>query len=439
MPHLGVNMNKIDFQKNLKHIYFPALVLSILLAATSALFHQSQNTLIGKDLGFSQISALKVATIVPQLVLGLTLLLFSIYKPFEKVFKGTLLSLLGVAAILVGFAFFHENLEIKNVSEGLGSFQPLVAHWPLSLLYIVLNLLNFNLFSFLIWGFINRVSSPFDGIKFYIPLAFALGLTGMLGSLLRKAPNWSLLSLAIPALALMICSILFFNWIWKKLPVQYLHPEEPTATSKSRFPYLTAAYLLAGGLMVKRLLDMLLKQHLRTEFQTPDAYVKFVGKLSMSMGSSTIAFTILWVVLGTWLILKKGWRTTAILGATSILLGWAISVAISASSESTSWLNQGILNGLLLGTTYALFFPLLQMLYLYLPFKSRLKTKAATELITLPLLQGIPSLATQTLLLTVGSISVLAGYIKLLLVPILMILLLIACWVLGKKFLKVKN
>jgi ATP/ADP translocase len=56
------------------------------------------------------------------------------------------------------------------------TYEPAITNWPLSSLYVAIHLLSVNLFSILIWGFINRLTSFAEGIKYYIILAFVLGI-----------------------------------------------------------------------------------------------------------------------------------------------------------------------------------------------------------------------------------------------------------------------
>ncbi len=425
-----------DLRKAIKFIFFPALLLSMFLSCSVTLFHFSQNSLIGNQLGFSEIPALKVSTIIPRIILAVSLLIFSIYKPFEKVFKGALLILTGVIVLLTGLMFFQEHLTLSGVSEVFGIYKPLITHWPISLMYIVLSVLNFSFYSLFIWGFINRLVSLPEGIKYYIPLTLVLGVAGAmtsnLGLMVLGASKWPLMAMIVPAIVFMVFSFFVFNWSWKRLPNSLIHPQE-SSVSHTAFPYLSAAYLLAGSAMIKSFLDILFKSELRTQFPGAATYLKFMEAYLMSVGSATIAISIIWAILGTWLILKKGWKTTALYASLSILVGGIIFL-----SFSLSWLGQGIFNGLLVGTASALFFPLIQILYLYLPYQNRFKTKIVTEMIALPLMKAVPSLATQGLLVAFGSIAAIALYLKIF-VPILMVLLVIASYRASLKTLDSKN
>lgn len=429
-------MPNTNLRKVIKFIFFPALLLSVFLSGSSTLFNFSQYTLMAQ-LGFDQIPALKVSTILPQIILALSLLIFSIYKPFEKVFRGTLITLTGIIALVTGLMFFQEHPTLNGVSEDLGIYKPLVTHWPISLMYIVLSLLSFNLYSLFIWGFINRLVSLSQGIKYYIPIAFVFGITGAvisnLGLIAIGASRWSLIVMVILAIVLMVCSFFIFNWSWKRLPDSLVHPKNEPSVSQTRFPFLSAAYLLAGCVMVKSFLDILFKSQLKAQSPDPASYSIFMSYYSKSAGYATIAISIIWAVLGTWLILKKGWKTTALYASLSILLGGIIFLSLSLSL-----LNQGIFTGLLTSTTSALFFPLVQILYLYMPYQNRFRTKIVTEMIALPLMKGLPSLTMQGLLVIFGSIAAITLYLKIL-IPILMILLIIASIRVGSRFSGIKT
>lgn len=417
-------MLNTNLQKTIKFIFFPALLLSIFLSGSSTLFQFSQHTLLEKQLGFSQIPTLKVYSILPQIILALFLLIFSINKPFEKVFRGTLITLTGVITLLTGLMFFQEDLALNRRSEALGIDNSLIAYWPTSLMYIALSLLNFNLYSLFIWGFINRLVSLSEGIKYYIPLAFVLGISGAvisnLGLLAIGASKWPLMAMVIPAIILMASSFCLFNWSWKRLPDSLIYPQDESSVSQTRFPFLSAAYLLAGCVMIKGFLDFLFKSQLRTQFPDPASYSTFMADYSLSAAAGTLIISMIWAVLGTWLILKKGWKTTALYASLSILAGGIIFLSLSLS-----WLNQGIFTGLLISTASTLFFPLIQILYLYIPYQNRFKTQIVTEMIVLPIMKEVPSLTMQGLLVIFGSIAAMTFYLKII-IPILIVLLIIA-------------
>ena len=143
--------------------------------------------------------------------------------------------------------------------------------------------------------------------------------------------DWPLISIVILAIGLMLFALITFNWSWKRLPDHFIHPEEPQIVPRDRFPFLAGAYLLAGSVMVERILTLTtLFYQVKTQFLGSSKfmgdYSKFMGDYSVSVNLSTIIISVLWVVLGTWLILKKGWRTTALFGSMSTLIGACLSI-----------------------------------------------------------------------------------------------------------------
>lgn len=396
------------FPDKIRQIFFPAILIAVLLAASSTLFQLSQSILIINQLGISQLPTLRMFVAIPQVILVISLLIFSMYKPFEMVFRGTLVTLIVLASLLTGLSFFQEEFT----------------HW----LFVGLHLLNFPLFSLLIWGFINRLTTSPEGMKYYIPLAFVMGIIGVLVSnvvsRLMAASALPPLSMVLAAIALMVCSLLVFNRAWRN----DIHPEG----TKIRFPVLSSAYLLAGCVMVNKFLDIVFRSQLKGVIPTSQTYTELMGYFSSTVVISTIIASALWAVIGTWLLLKKGWRVTAMCSSISILSGGVVFLIISNTVAPASWLSQGIFSGLLTGTATTLFFALVQILYLYLPSQSRFTTKVVTEMIALPLLAGIPSLVTQALL-TTGPLSSLTPIFNIL-VLILMILLVFASTRASSKF-----
>lgn len=435
-----------DFKKLLNLSFLPAIFITVVLSCASALFYLAVNSLQRLQIDPLQHIALKSPMIIPQIILAVILLIVSRYKSFEKVFKGTLIALIGLTSLLTLFVFFQGNLQLQSMPAALVNimpkhmvtlYEPHIIHWPSSLLFIVASLLSFNLFSLLIWGFINRISTVKEGIKYYITLTLVLGIVGAiianLGFVYLGAANWSLYALIIPAIAFMIFALMIFSFAWNKLPMDLMQPKESGINRKNRFPFLSAAYLLAGCLMAKNILSTLWKFQVKSQMPSPNVYSNFFGRFSVTVAATTLIISILWVILGTWILKKKGWRTAAWSGFLSVIIGGLLFFGFSIGNSSVSWLNQGIFTGVLTTTTSGLFFPLIQILYLYLPFQNRFETKVATEMVALPLMKAIPSLMTQGLIMTFGSLSAAALYLQIL-VPIFMLLLYIAYKRLGSKF-----
>jgi ATP/ADP translocase len=174
--------------------------------------------------------------------------------------------------------------------------------------------------------------------------------------------------------------------------------------------------------MVAHLLTIAFKFQVFSLLPSSEGFAEFMGHYSTVFSVSTVVISVLWVVLGAWLLVNKGWRTTALCGALSILVGGVIFFGASAITGSPSWLYQGIYNGTLASTERVLFFPLVQILYLYIPYQARLRAKIVTEMIALPLVTTIPPLVFQGLLVFLP-MSTITLYLNIPAVFILMVLL----------------
>lgn len=410
-------MTTLKLSEKTKFVFLPTFLMAVLLNLCMTIFYFVGNSIISSIMvaNPSQVPYLKTLSYIPEAILAVALFFVSKY-PFEKVFKYTLLTLIAIMAILTGL------LAITEIHP---------------LYYIAVRTMSMHLAFFLIWGFINRISNISDGMKYYIPLTFVLGLIAglttmlisgiILGFMTLVLPDFdknlqlltvyigdrSLITAASSAIVLTCFTLLVFHWAWKRLPDSLLSPKTIKEPS-TPFPYLSAAYLLASSFMVQHILNLLLKTRL-AEIKNAGAYSTVMSSYSITTGVVGILFFILWAIVGTMLLIKKGWRTTAISGAASIIAGGALYFASTISAGPTDWLYVGLYNTFFVATSASLFVPLIQILYLSLPAQIRLRAKVITEMIAMPLMTGIPSLA---VLITTSAL-----YLKILVVVFLILLI----------------
>lgn len=397
-------------KQTIKWIFLPSLLLSILLFGSKTFFHLSENALLGSQLGLAQIPLLKISAIIPKIALALVICIAAIFKPFETVFRGILITLIGGMMCLTVLMQFQEHLLWNGVSEGFGAYKPLFMYWPRSLSYIFLTLFSSSLYSLLIWGLINRLISLSEGVKYSIPFALIIQIAGdgisKLGVTLIGSSQPSFLTMAVAGVSLSICALFLFDAFWKRSPHHLIDPQEPPS-SLSRFPFLSAAYLLAGAGMAHTFLDILFKSGAKARWPDVPSYAQFMSAYSTTVSGATLGVSAIWAILGTWLIVKKGWKATALYASLSILVGSIMFLCAPFSS-----LVQGAFMGLLIGTSNSLFFPLVQLLYLHLPCQNRFKTKVVTEMIALPFIQATSPITVQKLIIGLGSIASAAMYLK---------------------------
>jgi ATP/ADP translocase len=390
-------MLKNYFPKAYTKIFLGAITLSVLFSFCSIFLLSAQNVLVDSFLMHAKSSIASFPMIIPRLLLGLIFYISAWRQPLEKVFRGSLIVLiLGLIVILV-------YLKSPFITDS-GSFTS-----PMLLAHAFLRLFNFSIFSLLIWGFVNRVCKLELGKKLYIPLGFFIAFNeAIFGNFVMpifKNLHLSIFSWLALAIATLTLAIFVFNCFWKNSAIDEL--EEQTASINGRFPIISAAYLITGSVIIKTFLDFLLKTQVKTLFPTAVKYQQFILEYSQTFTRSLVFIGILWFILGTWLVLKKGWKTPLKIALVSILLASVLFINFAFQP-----IGQGMFQGFLNGTSVVLFFPFVQLLYLHLPFQRRLKTKVATEMIAVPLMNAAPALILQGLIVILGSIAASTNYVK---------------------------
>jgi ATP/ADP translocase len=166
-------MRSIELKKSVNFIFLPAIFLLAILSCSSILFELAGDTIIDFQRDYLWLPLLNPLIAISQIILAVILLVFSNYKPFESVFKGTLLAFIGIITFFAGCVFFKEHIQgvtgvLKNLLPKyvVQMYEPCITSWADSLLYISLKTFNFTLFSLMTWGFINRFTRVREGIRY---------------------------------------------------------------------------------------------------------------------------------------------------------------------------------------------------------------------------------------------------------------------------------
>ena len=377
----------------------------------------AENSLLAGKLDFVRLPLLSWPTIWMQISVGVLMLGFSIYcgKSFEKIFRGALLGVMGWILLFAALLAYRGTQSSTELLESL---------------YVTIKAFRFDFFSFLIWGFLLRLTPAHAAKKYFIPLAVLISLSGewiRLDYLFAKALRVTIPNLLLLSVGCMAAALLVFNASWKKLSQDPIPSEEPEPTKVLRFPFLSCALLLVGCTVIKRIFDLLWKSEIRSQMSTPEAAQKY--PIFSYTGPTTVAFSLCWVFLGSWLIRRRGWTATAT--GTAIFI-WIATIGLFTLINA-SWLSKVLSYALFTSAASALFFPLVQMLYLHLPSKNRFSVKIGTELVVFRLLASLPSYAAQVLIVALGSIAAASPWLKQLAIG-LALLMVLACKRAGSKY-----
>jgi ATP/ADP translocase len=423
---------------------FTIFLLSMILSYSVGLFQFAY-----KSMAFSftsadlpKITLLKNISIIPQIFLVALLLFVSKWQDLSSRVKNIFWLAVGlITGLIVLFIFKLKT----NSGEFSLVWQSLIINWEQSLTYILSKVFNFTFFSVLIWGMINQLATLSGSSKYYIVIASAFGILGNLTTLFvhpfifNIGPFFSssspeLLSVILTGLIFLVVGLLVCYRMWGMFfedgAVDRVEEE------RSSFPFLSVGYLVAACAIVGELLGVLFKSQLRVQISDPSTYSKAMGAYNTIASGSTILFFIVFVVLGTWAFYKKGWHATAVCGVSLVILGGHTHLGAALFTGSMSISSQGIYNGFLIAVSSLIFFPLIQILYLYLPLHLRFRTKVITEMIIFPIMTSCVSFILIGVFKAFGTRQ-LAFVMVAILAVIFMVLLVPSVWYIRRRFLSV--
>lgn len=364
--------------------------------------------------------------------------------------------------------------------NGARGFVALFRNWTFSLFYIMAELWGSVALSLLFWGFANEIMKVSEAKRFYAVLGLganlALPISGYLiykfSSIREKVPEgvdaWGitlnyLLSFVVIA-GLLVMGI--YYWMQKNVLTdsRFYNPaevkkkkEKPKMTLKESFGYLLksryigllAVLVVSYGISIN-LIEVTWKSQLKNAYPLPNDYSAFMGKFSAATGFMT-CFMMLFV--GGNVIRRFGWKVAALVTPITLLVTGFIffsvvlfdtSLAGVISMLGTSPLMIAVVIGavqniLSKSSKYSLFDPTKEMAYIPLDQESKVKGKAAIDVVGARLGKSGGSLVQQGLLFAVGgSISAMTPFVGIILAGI------IVCWIiaakaLGKRFMETQT
>jgi ATP:ADP antiporter, AAA family len=296
---------------------------------------------------------------------------------------------------------------------GMAIVAKIIAHWTSSLFYIVAEIFSSVSVGILFWQFANEVV-PVDQAKRFYPLfAQVSGLAPVLAGqyVVRYASkakdfeaSFHRLSAAVLFAGAMICLFYQFtnSYIESTEPhqQQQQQQQEPAASgtkkkkpklsmaesarflASSQYLRLIATLVLGYGLSIN-FTEIMWKSLVKKQYPNPLDYQRFMGNFSSAVGVATCIV----IFFGVQVIRVLGWRTGAVATPTIMaLLAAPFFVCIFLGLESPGRLKAAVMVGTiqsLLSKTskYALFDPTTQMAYIPLDKESKVKGKAAIDVL----------------------------------------------------------
>ncbi|HRW58137.1 MAG TPA: NTP/NDP exchange transporter [Chlamydiales bacterium] len=368
--------------------------------------------------------------------------------------------------------FLHPNELCDKLQAILPSgFMGLIAiirNWTFSLFYILAELWGSVALSLLFWGFANDIMKVTEAKRFYSLLGLganlALLVSGpaiiLVSNIRSKLPAgvdaWGVSLNYLMSMVVIsgICIMGIYAWINRNVLTdpRFYNPEEKVVKKaktkmsmkdsfvflgKSKYIGLLAILVIAYGISIN-IVEVTWKSQLKLQYPNPNDYSVFMGKFSICTGIITV-FMMLFV--GGNVIRKFGWGAGALITPVVLLVTGllffsfvlfkgnltGIMSMLGTSPLALAVIIGAIQNIMSKSSKYSLFDPTKEMAYIPLDPESKVKGKAAIDVVGARLGKSGGSLLQQLLILALGSISAMTPYIAVIL------LVIIGAWIISAK------
>ncbi|HLO66050.1 MAG TPA: Npt1/Npt2 family nucleotide transporter [Holophaga sp.] len=341
-----------------------------------------------------------------------------------------------------------------TVRGGLGGhLAGMARHWVLALFYVMSELWGSVALSLLFWGFANDITRVEESKRFYalfgiganlalVAVRFVNPLIHALGSALQAvtgADRWTsyLRALVVVVLLCGAAIIGLYRWIHARVltdprfpasvdPAAFRKPRVAMSMgqgirflAKSRYLRLIALLVLSYGIAIN-LIEVAWKNQLGLRYPDPGDYQDYMAGFSMATGLLTL---VLMLFVSGNLMRRFGWTfaalvTPVVLAVTGagffgfilgqgVLAGWLARLATTPAAMSVHF--GAIQNVMSKSAKYSLFDPTKEMAYIPLDQESKVRGKAAIDVVGARLGKAGGSLIQQALLAAYGSIGAITG------------------------------
>ncbi|KAL8537558.1 hypothetical protein ACS0TY_012614 [Phlomoides rotata] len=339
--------------------------------------------------------------------------------------------------------YFHPTALADNLLNILGPrfLGPLaiLRIWSFCLFYVMAELWGSVVISVLFWGFANQITTVEEAKKFYplfglganVALIFS-GRTVKYFSQMRQnlgpgVDGWAVsLKGMMSIVVLMGFTICFLYWWVNRnvsLPARSLKKKEKPKMGtmeslkflvSSRYIRDLATLVVAYGISIN-LVEVTWKSKLKAQFPTPNEYSSFMGDFSTATGIATFIM----MLLSQWIFNKYGWGAAAKITPTVLLITGvaffslilfggplAPTLATFGMTPLLAAVFVGALQNIFSKSAkYSLFDPCKEMAYIPLDEETKVKGKAAIDVVCNPLGKSGGALIQQFMILTFGSLA----------------------------------
>lgn len=466
----------------------PMFLMFFCISFNYTILRDTKDTLIvtAPGSGAEAIPFIKVWLVVPCAILFML-----IYAKLSNILSKQALFYAVITPFLIFFILFptvlypfREHMHPTTMAdtlqaalpEGLMGLVAILRNWTFALFYVLAELWGSVMLSLMFWGFANEISRVNEAKRFYslfgIGANLALVVSGpcimLVSNIRRHVPEgvdaWGislnfLMSLVVIAGLITIAS---YWWMNKHVltdprfydPAEQVKKkkEKPKMSMKESFLYLArspymgclAMLVLAYGVCIN-IIEVTWKSQLKLQFPNSNDYSTFMGFFSFSTGIVTV---LMMLFAGGNIIRRLGWGFAALMTPVVLLATGMIFFGLVMYRDNltgliamfgTSPLMLGVVVGMVQNIMsksckYSLFDPTKEMAYIPLDQESKVKGKAAIDVVAARLGKSGGSLVQQGLLVAFGTLAAITPYLAVILFVV------IAVWIfaaraLNKQFL----
>lgn len=448
----------------------PMFLIFFCISFNYTVLRDTKDTLVVTGSGAETIPFLKVWGVLPAAVIFM--LLYSKLSNMlskENLFYATIVPFV-VFFALFGFVLYpnREHLHPDALADSLQAILPVgltglvscIRHWTFSLFYIMAELWGSAVLSLLFWGFANDITRVTEAKRFYtlfgiwanIALIFSGQAIVLVSDIRSKLPAdvdaWQVSLNYLTSMVVVAALVIIGAYYWMQRNVltdaRYFDPTEEKKAKKqklkmsigeslaflmkSKYILCIALVVIAYGISIN-LVEVTWKSQLKLQYPNANDYSTFMGRFSQSTG----VITIIMLFLGGVILRAKGWGFAAAVTPIMLLvtgtgffgfilfrdqLGGYIAM-MGTSPLMLAVLFGAVQNILSKSAKYSLFDPTKEMAYIPLDQESKVKGKAAIDVVGARLGKSGGSFIQQGLLVGFGSIAAITPYIAVILLGII--------------------
>lgn len=465
----------------------PMLLLFFCISFNYTILRDTKDTLIvtAPGSGAEAIPFIKFWLVVPCAVVFML-----IYAKLSNVLSKQKLFYAALAPFVVFFVLFpfvlypmRDYLHPTEAADWLQSVLPeglmglvaLFRNWTYAVFYVLAELWGSVMLSLVFWGFANDITRVSEAKRFYATFGVGANVALLVsGPAIIKASRlraklppevdaWGVSLVYLMGMVLLSCAIIAAVYWWMNRYVltdsrfydqseqKKAKKSKPKMSMKESFLFLMKskyigclAILVIGYGIAINLVEVTWKSQLKLQYPNPGDYNAFMGGFSTVTGLVTV-FMMLFV--GGNILRKKGWTFAALVTPIVLLItgmgffGFILfkdSLSGLAALFNTTPLFLAVMFGtaqniMSKSTKYSLFDPTKEVAYIPLDQESKVKGKAAIDVVGARLGKSGGSLVQQGLIVGLGSIGAIAPYVAVILLVIIFGWI-VAAKSLGKQF-----